>query len=58
MIKITNTWTGGFEGAIRGMRNPYESHEKSDSMSCEGLMCERCIHDSKCPYGAHDTRTG
>ena len=31
MIKITNTWTGGFESAIRGMRNPYESHEKSDS---------------------------
>lgn len=31
MIKISNVWTGGFEGAIRGMRNPYESHEKSDS---------------------------
>ena len=34
MIKITNTWTGGFESAIRGMRNPYESHEKSDSIIC------------------------
>lgn len=31
MIRIEKTWTGGFEGAIRGMRNPYESHEKSDS---------------------------
>ena len=36
MIRIEKTWTGGFEGAIRGMRNPYESHEKSDS----GYVCE------------------
>lgn len=28
-IKKTDVW--GFEGAIRGMRNPYMSHEKSDS---------------------------
>lgn len=34
MIKITNTATFGFEGALRGMRNPYESHEKSDSITC------------------------
>lgn len=34
MIRIENTWVGGFEGAIRGMRNPYESHEKSDSVRC------------------------
>ena len=32
MIKITNTDVWGFDGAIRGMRNPYMSHEKSDSM--------------------------
>ena len=31
MIKITNTDVWGFEGAIRGMRNPYMSHDKSDS---------------------------
>ena len=31
MIEISKTWVGGIEGAIRGMRNPYESHEKSDS---------------------------
>lgn len=36
MIRIENTWTGGFEGALRGMRNPYESHEKSDSGTCKG----------------------
>lgn len=31
MIKITNVDVWGFNGAIRGMRNPYMSHEKSDS---------------------------
>lgn len=31
MIKITNTDVWGFNGAIGGMRNPYMSHEKSDS---------------------------
>lgn len=31
MIKITNTDVWGFEGAIRGMRNPYMSHDNSDS---------------------------
>ena len=31
MIEISNVWTGGFEGAIRGMRNPFMSHDKSDS---------------------------
>lgn len=34
MIDIKSTWVGGIEGAIRGMRNPYESHGKSDSMIC------------------------
>ena len=32
MIKIENTWVGGFENAIRGMRMPYESFDKSDSV--------------------------
>ena len=31
MIKITNVDVWGFNGAIRGMRNPYMSHENSDS---------------------------
>lgn len=38
MIEIKNTWTGGFEGAIRGMRNPYESHEKSDTVYNEDCI--------------------
>lgn len=57
MIKIDKTWVGGFEGAIRGMRNPYESHGKSDSVDCRG--CElfdvdnySCTqHGMICPYG-------
>lgn len=31
MIKISKTWVGGIEGAVRGMRNPFESNAKSDS---------------------------
>lgn len=31
MIKIENTQVWGFEGAIRGMRMPFESFDKSDS---------------------------
>jgi len=30
-IKIENIWVGGFEGAIRGMRNPMNSWDKQDS---------------------------
>lgn len=33
MIKIKNTDVYGFEAAIRGMRNPWNSWEKSDSYS-------------------------
>ena len=31
MIKIENTDVFGFEAAIRGMRNPMNSRDKSDS---------------------------
>ena len=31
MIRIENTQVYGFEAAIRGMRNPFNSHSKSDS---------------------------
>ena len=31
MIKLENTDIYGWEAAIRGMRNPYESWDKSDS---------------------------
>ena len=44
MIKIKNTQIWGFEGAIRGTRNPYMSHEKSDSIYCKDIYpnCSNC----------------
>lgn len=47
MIKIENTEVMGWEAAIRGMRNPMNSWEKSDSAYCRGdLMrdCTTCVH--------------
>ena len=34
MLKIENTEIVGWESAIRGMRNPMNSWEKSDSVKC------------------------
>ena len=44
MIKIENTDMYGWEAAIRGMRNPYESWDKSDSILYENsyLWCDDC----------------
>lgn len=44
MIKIENTDVHGFEAAIRGMRNPMNSWDKSDSGYCEGrsARCDNC----------------
>lgn len=46
MIRIEKTWTGGFEGALRGMRNPYESQDKSDS----GLLCRITQENDVCLF--------
>lgn len=44
MIKFEHTETVGWEPAIRGMRNPMNSWEKSDSsFSCE--HCEGCYYE-------------
>ena len=43
MIKIENVEVVGWEHAIRGMRNPKNSHQKSDSYTCYatgGCHCE------------------
>lgn len=40
MIKIENTDVYGFEAAIRGMRNPRNSWDNSDSFLCDG----KCRH--------------
>lgn len=42
MIKIENIEVYGWEAAIRGMRNPMNSWEKSDSKICPGNNCEGC----------------
>lgn len=39
MIKFENTEVMGWETAIRGMRNPMNSWEKSDSGLCEDFQC-------------------
>ena len=39
MIKIENTEVYGWEAAIRGMRNPMNSWDKSDSFKCDGVGC-------------------
>lgn len=54
MLKIENTEIVGWEAAIRGMRNPMNSWEKSDSHSCGTCGdCDICIDYDNCPYG-HD----
>lgn len=55
MLKIENTEVVGWEAAIRGMRNPMNSWEKSDSKYCseydhppiEG-SCQYCQYDKMC----------
>lgn len=51
MIKLEKTEVMGLEGAIRGMRNPMNSWEKSDSYyTCEhsGFPCHKCIDYPGC----------
>ncbi len=47
MIKIENVEVMGWEAAIRGMRNPLNSWEKSDSKLCNGrgAICHTCPID-------------
>ena len=58
MIKLENCEVLGWEHAIRGMRNPMNSWEKSDSFLCrvEDDTCPKdCSFIGKCPvYGTED----
>lgn len=47
MIKLERTETYGWEAAIRGMRNPMNSWDKSDSRQCDGN------HDSDVCYDCY-----
>ena len=49
MLKIENTEVIGWEHAIRGMRNPMNSWEKSDSF-CSEIKCHECPDNQKCSY--------
>lgn len=52
MIKFENTEVFNFEGAIRGMRNPLNSWDKSDSTICPGRDSDDCKATvNKCPRG-------
>lgn len=44
MIKVENVDVWGFEHAIRGMRNPMNSWDKSDSYVCDSKHCDSCKH--------------
>ena len=46
MIKIENTDTMGWEHAVRGMRNPMNSWDRSDSGFFDKIICD---HYSECP---------
>lgn len=52
MIKFENTKVFNFEGAVRGMRNPLNSWDKSDSTICPGKDFDECKATvNKCPRG-------
>lgn len=47
MIKVENIDTWGFEHAVRGMRNPMNSWDKSDSYMCDDRHCGgKCCHEA------------
>lgn len=54
MIRIDNVEVMGWEHAIRGMRNPMNSWEKSDSGICKGgesgIGCENCANQEYCTH--------
>lgn len=55
MIKFENTEVMGWEAAIRGMRNPMNSWEKSDSLYCNRDLlrdCITCVHLCSEDYSA------
>lgn len=62
MIKVENVDVWGFEQAIRGMRNPLNSWEKSDSGVCGDFSVEykdgQIGCDHKCPKWSPDNYCG
>lgn len=55
MIKVEDSHVWGFKHAIRGMRNPLNSWDKSDSFLCKGNDFDDCRSTSKfCPRSDGD----
>lgn len=49
MIKVSNISVMNFENALRGMRNPLNSWDKSDSMNCFlSIDCGTCVLNNTC----------
>lgn len=48
MIKLENYDVMGWEHAIRGMRNPMNSWDKSDSIFCRSYDCKYCDMEFDC----------
>lgn len=51
-MKFENTEVWGFKHAFRGMRNPLESWNKSDSDYCKNLDCKKCEDNKDCEVAA------
>ena len=56
MLKIENTEIVGWNAAIRGMRNPMNSWEKSDSQTCTN--CNGCLPGQECKRYKNGTFIG
>ena len=53
-MKFTNTEVWGFKHSFRGMRNPKDSWNKSDSGICkggvDGIGCDNCASQDECKH--------
>ena len=58
MLKIENTEVMGWEHVIRGMRNPMNSWDKSDSFCSYNDKCHECSDNQKCDFYFSDKGTG
>ena len=56
MLKIENTEIIGWDAAVRGMRNPMNSWEKSDSKTCTN--CNGCLPGQECERYKNGTFIG
>lgn len=57
-MKFEKTIVFNFKGALRGMRNPMNSWDKSDSNCVEGRRCSICPDNQKCDFYFSERGTG